>query len=403
MASEFDGQVQELCRGCDQVIDRSDLARILGKRKSLRVKAGFDPTAPDLHFGHLVLLNKLRQFQSFGHRVVFLIGDYTGRIGDPSGRNTTRPQLDDADIERNAQSYREQVFKVLDESLTEITYNSSWCGKLDGVGLIRLMQRVSLARIIERDDFAQRLRARQSIRLHELLYPLIQAYDSVQLRPDIELGGSDQLFNLLLGRTLMEGYGHEPQMVMTLPLLEGLDGTQKMSKSLDNYIAFNDSAPDMYGKIMSLSDDLMWRYYDLIGPFSGEEIAQMRAAAQAGENPMAFKQRLADALVAQFHGPQAAERASADFKRRFSERRLPEDLPELLLERARPEEYRLAVVLRDAGLVPSSSEAMRQIRQKAVRVNESRVGDVNAVLDADRDYILQVGRRRVARVRLKQG
>ena len=305
------------------------------------------------------------------------------------------------DIKRNAQTYSEQVFKILDRDRTRIEFNSSWCGSLDGADLIGLMQKITVARIIERDDFSRRLREHHAIGMHELVYPLIQAYDSVALRADVELGGSDQLFNLLLGRQLQQNFDQPQQVAMVVPLLEGLDGVQKMSKSLNNYIAFNDSADDMYGKIMSVSDDLMWRYFDLISSISSREIERMRSEVTAGANPMDYKFRLAGDMVASLHDSSAAAAARANFQQRFQHKQLPDELPERVLRCERPEQFRLAVVLRDAGLVESSSEALRQIRQNAVRIDEQRCADAGTVLQAGRDYILQVGKRRIAKVRLQ--
>ncbi len=401
MPDNTDEQILELCRGCDSVISQVELSAKLVLGKPLKVKAGFDPTAPDLHFGHLVLLNKLRTFQHYGHEVIFLIGDYTGLIGDPSGRNATRPQLGIEDIKRNAETYSEQVFKILDRDRTRIEFNSSWCNSLDAAALIGLMQKITVARIIERDDFSRRLREHHAIGMHELVYPLIQAYDSVALHADVELGGSDQLFNLLLGRQMQQHFDQPQQVAMVVPLLEGLDGVQKMSKSLNNYIAFNDSADDMYGKVMSVSDDLMWRYFELISSISSREIERMRSEVAAGANPMDCKFRLAGDMVGCLHGSQAAAAARENFQQRFQNKQLPDELPERVLRCERPEQFRLAVVLRDAGLVGSSSEALRQIRQNAVRVDEQRCTDAGTVLQAGRDYIVQVGKRRIAKVRLQ--
>src|SRR5246127_193331 len=352
----FDQQIAELERGTDEVLLAADLEKKLARGTPLKVKAGFDPTAPDLHLGHTVLLNKMRQFQQFGHEVTFLIGDFTGMIGDPSERNVTRPALSLAEIEANARTYEGQVFKILRRGRTRIDFNSRWLSPLSAADVVRLAAHYTVARMLERDDFAKRYKAGQPISIHEFLYPLAQAYDSVAMRADVELGGTDQKFNLLVGRTLQEAYGQEPQVVLTTPLLEGTDGVHKMSKSLGNYIGITEDADRMFGKLMSISDQLMWRYFELLSFRPLAEIARLRREAADGRNPRDIKFELARELVARFHEPSAAERAHRGFVARVSEKAVPNDLPLQLLPVEGPG-LRIANLLKEAGLAASTSEA----------------------------------------------
>jgi tyrosyl-tRNA synthetase len=398
----FEEQIAELERGADEVLTTADLRRKLGRDVPLRVKAGFDPTAPDLHLGHTVLLTKMRRFQDFGHEVTFLIGDFTTLIGDPSGRNVTRPALTPEEIEANARTYEAQVFKVLDRGRTRIDFNSRWLSKLTAADIVRLSAHYTVARMLERDDFSKRYKAGVPISIHEFLYPLAQGYDSVAMRADVELGGTDQKFNLLVGRTLQEAYGQEPQVVMTMPLLVGTDGVNKMSKSLGNYIGITEEPDSMFGKLMSISDELMWRYYELLSFRPLSDIAALRKQAAAGRNPRDIKFELAGEIVARFHDAGAAERAQRDFIARVSEKAVPQDLP---LKRVPVEGagLRLANLLKEAGLAVSTSEANRKIEEGAVRIDGARVSDRNLTLKAGSEHVLQVGAKRFARVRLEPG
>ena len=391
-------QLAILLRGAEQVIHRAELEERLRGGRPLRVKAGFDPTAPDLHLGHTVLMHKLRQFQDLGHRVVFLIGDFTGRIGDPSGRDATRPILDAAELAANRRSYEEQAFRILDPERTEVRCNSEWLDALAPEALLRLAAEMTVARMLERDDFARRYAANRPIAVHEFLYPLIQGYDSVALEADVELGGTDQLFNLLVGRELQKRRGQAPQAVLTMPLLEGTDGARKMSKTHGNAIGIQEPPAEIYGKLMSLSDEAMWRYFELLSLRPEAELAALRAAAAAGGNPRDAKMELADELTARFHGAAAAERARADFTARFRDRELPAELAEVALpaDAARA----LPNVLQQAGLCASTSEARRMIAAGAVRVDRERVRDPALELEPGAGVVLQVGKRRAARVRL---
>ncbi len=391
----------EIRRGVDEILVEKDLVEKLAHDRPLRVKAGFDPTAPDLHLGHTVLINKMRQFQDLGHHVMFLIGDFTGMIGDPTGKNATRKPLTRNDVEENAATYREQIFKILDQDKTQICFNSSWMQSMDAADLIGLAARHTVARMLERDDFQKRYKSGQPIAIHEFLYPLVQGYDSVAMRADVELGGTDQKFNMLVGRQLQEQYGQSPQVVITLPILEGLDGVQKMSKSLDNYIGITEPPEEMFGKLMSISDQLMWRYFDLLSlEHSAEEIRAMRESASAGKaNPRDFKVALAKEIVARFHHASAAKHALAEFERRFRHGQMPGEIAEVELEAARGA-LPLANLLRDAGLTKSTSEALRMIRQGAVRVDGERVEDADLEFRAGSSHVYQVGKRRFARVRL---
>jgi tyrosyl-tRNA synthetase len=393
-------QLAELTRGTHEILTRPDLVRKLERGKPLNVKAGFDPTAPDLHLGHTVLLNKMRQFQQFGHEVVFLIGDFTGLIGDPTGRNATRPRLTPEDIQANALTYEKQVFKILDSKRTRVDFNSRWFGQMGAAGLIEIAAKYTVARIMERDDFTKRFRAGHPIALHEFLYPLVQGYDSVALKADVELGGTDQTFNLLVGRALQEHYGQEPQVVMTVPLLEGLDGVNKMSKSLGNYVGIAEDPDTQFGKLMSISDTLMWRYFELLSFRPLAEIAALRKAVDDGRNPRDVKFELAREIVARFHDAPAAARAQENFIARFSQKALPTDLPLQHLESPDADGIRLAAALKEAGLAASNSEANRKIQEGAVRIDGEKATDRETRLAPGGEYVLQLGPRRFARVQV---
>jgi len=398
-------QLAELQRGASEVLTLPDLERKLKRGVPLHIKAGFDPTAPDLHLGHTVLINKLRQFQQFGHEVTFLIGDFTGMIGDPTGRNATRPRLTPEEIKANARTYEQQIYKILDPATTRIDFNSRWFGPMSAAGLIEIAARHTVARMLERDDFSKRFKGNQPIALHEFLYPLVQGYDSVAMKADVELGGTDQKFNLLVGRQLQEHYGQEPQVVLTMPLLEGLDGVNKMSKSLGNAIAITDTADEMFGKLMSISDALMWRYFELLSFRSLSEIAALRTAIADGRNPRDVKFELAREIVARFHDAAAAERAQANFTSRFAEKTLPTDLPEVVLLCAAGETgIGLAAALTSSGvdLAQSRSEARRKVAEGAVRIDGQKASDPQLQLAAGAAYTLQVGPRRFARVVVKK-
>jgi tyrosyl-tRNA synthetase len=397
--TDFNEQLAELKRGTQDVLTESELIRKLKRGKPLHIKAGFDPTAPDLHLGHTVLLNKMRQFQQFGHNVTFLIGDFTGRIGDPTGRNATRPPLTTEDIEANARTYKEQVFKILDPEATRIDFNSRWFGDMTASKLIEIAARHTVARMLERDDFSKRYKSGQPIALHEFIYPLVQGYDSVAMRADVELGGTDQKFNLHVGRHLQEAYGQEPQVIMTVPLLEGLDGVNKMSKSLGNYVGIAESPDVIFGKIMSVSDTLMWRYFELLSFRPLTEIAGLRTAVAEGKNPRDVKFELAREIVARFHGAAAAEQAQAEFTARFREKTLPTDLvPTTVLVGS--EGIRIANLLKEGGLAASTSEANRKIDEGAVRIDGLKISDRGLTFQAGADHIFQIGSRRIARLKL---
>ena len=393
-------QLSELERGAHEVLLTADLARKLARGVPLRVKAGFDPTAPDLHLGHTVLLNKMRQFQQFGHEVIFLIGDFTGLIGDPTGRNQTRPPLTPEEVQSNARTYERQVFKILDPERTRVDFNSRWLSAMGAADFVRLAAHYTVARMLERDDFSTRYRSGQPIAIHEFLYPLAQGYDSVALQADVELGGTDQKFNLLVGRQLQTAYGQEPQVVLTMPLLEGTDGVNKMSKSLGNYIGIAEPADAMFGKVMSISDELMWRYYELLSFRPLTEIAALRHSVGAGRNPRDVKLELADELTRRFHGAEAAAQARQGWLARVSERAVPTDLPAHLLS-VEESGMRLPNLLKACGLVASTSEATRKIAEGAVRIDGERVTDRALVLKAGSDHVLQVGSRRFARIKLE--
>lgn len=398
MSQEQAQTLAELCRGTDEVLVREELIDRLAEGRPLRIKAGFDPTAPDLHLGHTVLINKLRQFQERGHEVIFLIGDFTGMIGDPTGKSATRPTLTPEVVRENARTYERQIFRILDPDKTRIVFNSEWMGKKSAADLIQLASRYTVARMLERDDFARRYRENRSIAVHEFLYPLVQGYDSVALEADVELGGTDQKFNLLVGRELQKQYGQKPQVVMTVPILEGLDGVNKMSKSLNNYIGIEEPADDQFGKLMSISDDLMWRYFELLSFRPLEEIARLREQMADGRNPRDIKFELAIELVDRFHGQGAGEKARDAFVARFREKRLPEDMPEVHLESG----VAIVEALNRAGLIQSNSEGFRHIKAGAVKLDGERVGDRGLVLP-DGESVVQVGKRRLARLVVGRG
>jgi tyrosyl-tRNA synthetase len=397
-----DQQLAELRRGASEVLLESDLLRKLQRGKPLRVKAGFDPTAPDLHLGHTVLINRMAMFQRLGHEVIFLIGDFTGLIGDPTGRNATRPPLTPEEIKANARTYEAQIFKILDPARTKVEFNSNWMGPMSAAGLIQLAAKHTVARMLERDDFAKRYKGGQPIAIHEFLYPLVQGYDSVALQADVELGGTDQKFNLLVGRQLQEASGQEPQVVITMPLLEGLDGVNKMSKSLGNYIGITEPAEQMFGKLMSVSDDLMWRYFDLLSFRSNAEIASLRQQCAEGRNPRDVKFELGVEIVDRFHGAGEGAKARDEFIARFQQGALPDEIAEITIP-AGPQGLGLAHVLKGAQLVPSTSEAMRQIRQGAVRIDGEKVDDAARTIAAGSTHVFQVGKRRLARVTVALG
>jgi tyrosyl-tRNA synthetase len=388
-----------IARGADEILVEAELKKKLETGKPLRIKAGFDPTAPDLHLGHTVLINKLRQFQQLGHKVVFLIGDFTGMIGDPSGKSATRPALTREQIKENSETYQQQIFKILDPDETEVAFNSTWMDKMGAADVIRLASNYTVARMLERDDFNKRYKSNQSIAIHEFLYPLVQGYDSVALDADVELGGTDQKFNLLVGRQLQETHGKAPQVVLTMPILEGLDGVQKMSKSLGNYIGIDEPANEMFGKIMSVSDDLMWRYFELLSFRSLDEIKGFKQKIDQGENPRDIKFLLAEEIITRFHDAKAAKSAQDDFINRFSNNAIPDDMPEIDINVA-TDGMAIANVLKESSLVNSTSDAHRMIKQGAVKIDGERVEDSKQVLKAGFSAVLQVGKRKFARVTL---
>jgi tyrosyl-tRNA synthetase len=384
-------------RGADEILLEEGLIKKLERGEPLRIKAGFDPTAPDLHLGHTVLINKLRQFQELGHEVLFLIGDFTAMIGDPTGKSATRPPLTREEVLENAKTYEHQVFKILDAEKTSVLFNSSWMGEMSASDMIQLAAKHTVARMLERDDFSKRYKGGQSISVHEFLYPLVQGYDSVAMKADVELGGTDQKFNLLVGRQLQEVYGQEPQVCLTMPILEGLDGVQKMSKSLNNYIGITDSPDDMFGKLMSVSDDLMWRYFELLSFRSMDEIGQFQQQVEDGANPRDIKFLLAEELITRFHDSASATQARESFIARFQKGAMPDEMPELTLE-VGAEGMPIANLLKDAGLVNSTSDAFRMIKQGAVKIDGERVEDKALVITAGTQAVFQVGKRRFARV-----
>ena len=392
--------LNELERGTEEILVKAELVEKLKKGRPLRIKVGFDPTAPDLHVGHTVIIHKMRQFQELGHQVIFLIGDFTGRIGDPTGKSATRPPLTEDQVNQNATTYKEQVFKILDPDKTEVAFNSTWMGKMSSAEMIQLAAKQTVARMLERDDFSKRYKSNQPIAIHEFLYPLVQGYDSVALRADVEMGGTDQKFNLLVGRELQRMYGQEQQVVITLPLLEGLDGVNKMSKSLGNYIGITDAPNDMFGKIMSVSDELMWRYFDLLSFRPLTEIKKLRQDVADGFNPRDVKFLLADELITRFHTKAAAVAAQEDFITRFQKGALPDELPELSIE-TETAELPIANLLKNAGLVESTSEALRMIQQGGVKIDGVKVEDRNLLISKGTVAVIQVGKRKFAKVTLK--
>ncbi len=390
----------QLRRGTDEILLEAELEKKLKEGRSLVIKAGFDPTAPDLHLGHTVLINKLKQFQDYGHDVQFLIGDFTAMIGDPTGKNVTRKSLSKEDVSENAKTYQEQVYKILDPEKTKIVFNSAWMSEVSSAELIQLAAKHTVARMLERDDFSKRYKSGQPIAIHEFLYPLIQGYDSVVMKADVELGGTDQKFNLLVGRQLQEVYGQKPQTVITMPILEGLHGVQKMSKSLSNYIAIADSFDEMFGKIMSISDDLMWRYFELLSFRSMIEISQWRKECDEGENPRNYKVSLAQEIVARFHSASSAKKALENFEARFRRGAMPDDMDELEMQ---VDEHGMAIanILKDAGLTKSTSDALRMIKQGAVKIDGEKVSEPKLIMSAATNHVYQVGKRRFARIKLK--
>lgn len=392
-----DESLKLIKRGSDELLVESELLDRLKSGRPLRIKAGFDPTAPDLHLGHTVLINKLRHFQDLGHHVMFLIGDFTGMIGDPTGKNTTRPPLSREQILDNARTYQEQVFKILHPDKTEICFNSTWFEPLGASGMIRLASLHTVARMLERDDFSKRYSNGQPIAIHEFLYPLCQGYDSVAMKADVELGGTDQKFNLLVGRELQKHYGQPPQCVLMMPLLEGLDGVNKMSKSLGNYVGINEPPREIFGKLMSVSDDLMWRYFDLLSFRRTDEVAAFKTETSSGRNPRDIKVLLAQEIVARFHGHSAAVDALTDFEMRFRQGAIPDDVPDVALHSG-ADSMPLSQILKLAGLTGSTSEALRMIEQGGVRVDSAKIEDKSLVLSTPGCYVLQVGKRKFARV-----
>ena len=401
MSEGFESAFSLLKRGCDEILLEEDLIERLKSGKRLKIKAGFDPTAPDLHIGHTVLINKLKQFQDLGHEVLFLIGDFTGMIGDPTGKSVTRPPLTREQVEQNALSYKAQVFKILDPELTTVVFNSTWMDKMSPSELIKLAGQYTVARMLERDDFSKRFAAEQSIAIHEFLYPLVQGYDSVALEADVELGGTDQKFNLLMGRTLQKSYGQKPQSVMTLPLLEGLDGVQKMSKSLGNYIAIEDAPSEMFGKILSISDELMWRYFDLLSFRSEQDIDAFRKNIELGVNPRDIKVKLAEEIVARFHGEAAIEGLAKGLGNVFKKGDMPEDMPEFTFNSEKDEGLPIANLLKEAGLVASTTAARGMLKQGAVLMNGSEKLGTDFFAPKGSINVYQAGKKKFARVSIK--
>ena len=393
----IEDQLEIIQRGADEILLEKELIARLKEDRPLRIKAGFDPTAPDLHLGHTVLINKLRQFQDLGHEVLFLIGDFTGMIGDPTGKSATRPPLTQQDVEQNSETYQQQIFKILDKEKTKVVFNSQWMGKMSGVDMIKLAASSTVARMLERDDFSKRYKGGQSIAIHEFLYPLIQGYDSVEMQADVELGGTDQKFNLLMGRQLQEQHGQKPQCVLTMPILEGLDGVQKMSKSLNNYIGIADQPKDMFGKIMSISDDLMWRYFELLSFRPMSEIERFKQDMDQGKNPRDIKFLLAEEIITRFHNEAEATAAREGFIAQFAKNKIPDDIPELSFE-APAEGYPIANLLKDAGLCGSTSDAMRMIQQGAAKIDGEKVTDKSVKIKKGTGGIFQVGKRKFAKL-----
>ena len=393
----IDLQLEIIQRGADEILVEKELVAKLKEGRPLRIKAGFDPTAPDLHLGHTVLINKLRQFQDLGHEILFLIGDFTGMIGDPTGKSATRPPLTEDDVKQNAKSYQQQIFKILDKEKTKVMFNSEWMSKMSSVDMIKLAASSTVARMLERDDFSKRYKGGQSIAIHEFLYPLIQGYDSVAMQADVELGGTDQKFNLLMGRQLQEQHGQKPQCVLTMPILEGLDGVQKMSKSLNNYIGIDDAPKDMFGKIMSISDELMWRYFELLSFRPMVEIEDFKAEMQAGKNPRDIKFLLAEEIIARFHSEAEATAAREGFIAQFAKNKIPDDIPELSFD-APEDGYPIANLLKDAGLCGSTSDAMRMIQQGAAKIDGEKIADKSVRVMQGTEGVFQVGKRKFAKL-----
>ena len=384
-------------RGIDEVLTEDDLVSKLKSKKQLIIKVGFDPTAPDLHLGHTVILNKMRHFQELGHKVVFLIGDFTGRIGDPSGKNKTRPSLDKEELEKNAKTYSDQVFKILNKDLTDIRFNSEWCEDLGADGIIGLASKYNLGRMLERDDFSKRYKANQQIAIHEFLYPLIQAYDSIALNADVEMGGTDQKFNLLVGRELQRAFDQEPQVCITLPILEGLDGTNKMSKSLDNYVGINEAPDEMFGKIMSISDDLMWRWFELLSFRPINEVNKLKKEVKSGMNPRDTKILLAEEIIERFHSKDDAENAKNTFLDRFQKGAKPKDIETFSI--SMDDDIAIGNLLKESGLVQSTSEAMRLVKQGAVKINDEKIDDPKLSIGKNQELLVQVGKRRFLKIK----
>jgi tyrosyl-tRNA synthetase len=384
-------------RGIDEVLTEDDLVSKLKSKKQLTVKVGFDPTAPDLHLGHTVILNKMRHFQDLGHKVVFLIGDFTGRIGDPSGKNKTRPSLDKEELEKNAKTYSDQVFKILNKDLTDIRFNSEWCEGLGADGIIGLASKYNLGRMLERDDFSKRYKANQQIAIHEFLYPLIQAYDSIALNADVEMGGTDQKFNLLVGRELQRAFDQEPQVCITLPILEGLDGINKMSKSLDNYVGINEDPDEMFGKIMSISDDLMWRWFELLSFRPINEVNELKKEVKSGMNPRDTKILLAEEIIERFHSKEDAENAKNTFLDRFQKGAKPKDIETFSI--SLDDDIAIGNLLKESGLVQSTSEAMRLVKQGAVKINDEKIDDPKLSIEKNQELLVQVGKRRFLKIK----
>ena len=384
-------------RGIDEVLTEDDLVSKLKSKKQLTVKVGFDPTAPDLHLGHTVILNKMRHFQDLGHKVVFLIGDFTGRIGDPSGKNKTRPSLDKEELEKNAKTYSDQVFKILNKDLTDIRFNSEWCEDLGADGIIGLASKYNLGRMLERDDFSKRYKANQQIAIHEFLYPLIQAYDSIALNADVEMGGTDQKFNLLVGRELQRAFDQEPQVCITLPILEGLDGINKMSKSLDNYVGINEDSDEMFGKIMSISDDLMWRWFELLSFRPINEVNELKKEVKSGMNPRDTKILLAEEIIERFHSKEDAENAKNTFLDRFQKGAKPKDIETFSI--SLDDDIAIGNLLKESGLVQSTSEAMRLVKQGAVKINDEKIDDPKLSIEKNQELLVQVGKRRFLKIK----
>ena len=384
-------------RGIDELLTEDDLVSKLKSKKQLTVKVGFDPTAPDLHLGHTVILNKMRHFQDLGHKVVFLIGDFTGRIGDPSGKNKTRPSLEKEELEKNAKTYSDQVFKILNKDLTDIRFNSEWCEDLGADGIIGLASKYNLGRMLERDDFSKRYKANQQIAIHEFLYPLIQAYDSIALNADVEMGGTDQKFNLLVGRELQRAFDQEPQVCITLPILEGLDGTNKMSKSLDNYVGINEDPDEMFGKIMSISDDLMWRWFELLSFRPINEVNELKKEVKSGMNPRDTKILLAEEIIERFHSKEDAGNAKNTFLDRFQKGAKPKDIETFSI--SLDDDIAIGNLLKESGLVQSTSEAMRLVKQGAVKINDEKIDDPKLSIAKNQELLVQVGKRRFLKIK----